>query len=82
MSKSDARETSKISLYDSPDIIAEKLKRAKTDSVDGVSYDEVQRPEVANLVNIFCALSNRYVLSDWSFCQCCFYYSFLQFTLR
>jgi tryptophanyl-tRNA synthetase len=60
MSKSDPKETSKISLFDSADVIAEKIKRAKTDSIDGLTYDEALRPEVANLVNIFSAMTNRY----------------------
>lgn len=59
MSKSDTKESSKLSLFDSPDVLAEKIKRAKTDSIDGVSYDETLRPEVANLINIFSAMAGR-----------------------
>ncbi|MEL7231736.1 MAG: tryptophan--tRNA ligase [Pseudomonadota bacterium] len=60
MSKSDPAETSRINLIDEPDTIAKKIKKAKTDTqgdmpetVDGLDG----RPEVANLVGIYAALS-------------------------
>jgi tryptophanyl-tRNA synthetase len=59
MSKSDRSEYSKLLLTDSADMIQEKLLRAKTDSIMGVTYDLDNRPEVANLLTIFSVLSGR-----------------------
>lgn len=58
MSKSDASDSSRINLTDSPDLILKKLKKSKTDSIAEITYDQNSRPEVTNLINIFCALSN------------------------
>ena len=61
MSKSDASDMSRINLTDDADAIAQKIRKAKTDpeplpdSVDGLST----RPEAANLVNIYAALSDQ-----------------------
>jgi tryptophanyl-tRNA synthetase len=61
MSKSDPSEFSRINMTDGPDAIAQKIRRAKTDphplpeTVDGLEG----RPEAANLVTIFAALSDR-----------------------
>jgi tryptophanyl-tRNA synthetase len=57
MSKSDAQENSRINLIDSPDVILEKIKKAKTDNIQGVSYEPETRPEIANLINIYSALT-------------------------
>lgn len=57
MSKSDASDYSRINLTDDAETIALKFQKAKSDSVVGISYDPEARPEVANLVNIYCALS-------------------------
>ena len=59
MSKSDPSDQSRINLHDSADIIAQKIKRAKTDSYEYVSYDKVMRPEVSNLIEIYSALSGK-----------------------
>ncbi|MEL8055233.1 MAG: tryptophan--tRNA ligase [Pseudomonadota bacterium] len=60
MSKSDAAETSRINLIDEPDTIAKKIKKAKTDT-QGDMPETLEglegRPEVANLVGIYAALS-------------------------
>jgi tryptophanyl-tRNA synthetase len=58
MSKSDASDMSRINLTDDADTIANKFKKAKTDLIDGITYDPENRPEVANLLNIFAALSD------------------------
>jgi len=63
MSKSDRSEYSKLLLTDSADIINEKLLRAKTDSIMGVTYDPTNRPEVANLLTIFSVLSGKSIKS-------------------
>lgn len=50
MSKSDADDASRINLTDSADVIADKIKKAKTDSHTGFTYDVQQRPEKSNLL--------------------------------
>ena len=61
MSKSDPSDQSRINLSDSADMIADKIKRAKTDT--GTIPDSVagleDRPEVRNLVEIMAALSSK-----------------------
>ncbi len=59
MSKSDPSEQSRISLIDDADAIALKIRRAKSDSILGVSYDLEKRPEASNLLTIFAALAER-----------------------
>lgn len=58
MSKSDESDVSRINLTDSEDVIRQKIKRAKTDSLVGVSYDPELRPDVANLLTIYASLEN------------------------
>lgn len=61
MSKSDPSDNSRINLTDGPDLIAKKIRKAKTDG--GVMPEHVDdmegRPEVANLVGIYAALSGQ-----------------------
>jgi tryptophanyl-tRNA synthetase len=64
MSKSDDNQDSCIYLLDPPDAIARKFKRAKTDSISGLTFDEENRPEVTNLLSIFKILSGRGDLSN------------------
>jgi tryptophanyl-tRNA synthetase len=52
MSKSDTNSKSRILIMDSREEISRKIKAAVTDSEEGVTYDPVNRPEIANLVNI------------------------------
>lgn len=59
MSKSDPSEQSRISLIDDADAIALKIRKAKSDSILGVSYDLEKRPEASNLLTIFAALAER-----------------------
>ena len=70
MSKSDPSDMSRINLTDDVDVIANKIKRATTDSLplpesaDGLDG----RPEVENLVGIYAALkgaSTEEVLREW-----------------
>jgi tryptophanyl-tRNA synthetase len=59
MSKSDASDQSRINLTDNADIIAQKIRRAKTDP-DPLPTEEkglAARPEADNLVGIFAALA-------------------------
>lgn len=58
MSKSDESDLSRINLTDSVDDIAKKIKKAKTDSLPTIAFDET-RPEIFNLLNIFAAASNK-----------------------
>ncbi|WP_050526902.1 tryptophan--tRNA ligase [Pseudorhodobacter aquimaris] len=69
MSKSDPSDQSRINLTDDADMIAKKIKKAKTDpeplpsEMDGLA----DRPEARNLVNIYAALagiSAEQVLAD------------------
>lgn len=57
MSKSDTSDYSRIHLTDSKDEIVAKIKKAKSDMQDGISYDEATRPEASNLLNIYIALT-------------------------
>jgi tryptophanyl-tRNA synthetase len=60
MSKSDPAENSRINLIDDADTIARKIKKSKTDTL-GDMPETVEglegRPEVANLVGIYAAMS-------------------------
>jgi tryptophanyl-tRNA synthetase len=60
MSKSDPSDQSRINLIDSPDAIAQKIRRAKTDpDVLPSSVDELNaRPEADNLLTIYAALTD------------------------
>ena len=71
MSKSDPSDMSRINLADDSDLIAQKIRKAKTDpaplpdSVDGLK----DRPEALNLVTIYAALTdrtNQSVLDDFA----------------
>jgi tryptophanyl-tRNA synthetase len=59
MSKSDPADNSRINMSDSVDVIAKKMKKARTDTLPMPSHvDELNdRPEVNNLVNIYAAFS-------------------------
>ncbi len=53
MSKSDPQEMSRINILDSPDAIAKKIKRCKTDMWRSIELDNPDRPECQNLVTIY-----------------------------
>ena len=59
MSKSDPVDGSRINVLDSPDVIREKIKRCKTDSFKGIEWDNPERPEATNLLNIYAAGRSR-----------------------
>lgn len=61
MSKSDPSDASRINLKDDGDTIAQKIKKAKTDSGTFPSNSEETegRLEVKNLINIYCALTEE-----------------------
>ncbi|KAJ8656747.1 tryptophan-tRNA ligase [Lichtheimia ornata] len=56
MSKSDPSDHSKINLTDAPELIQSKIRRAVTDSIQGVTYDVENRPGVSNLISIYSAV--------------------------
>ena len=57
MSKSDPNEGSRINLLDPPELITKKVKRAKTDPVMGLEFDNPERPEAHNLLGLYALLS-------------------------
>jgi tryptophanyl-tRNA synthetase len=56
MSKSDPNDASRINVLDPPDVIRDKIKRCKTDAMVGIEWDNPQRPEATNLLNIYAAV--------------------------
>ena len=59
MSKSDSSDLSRINLLDPPDLIHKKIKRCKTDSAKGLEFDNNDRPECNNLLNLYTLLSGK-----------------------
>jgi tryptophanyl-tRNA synthetase len=57
MSKSDADDGSRINVLDPPNVIRDKIKRCKTDALEGIEWDNPERPEATNLLNIYAAVS-------------------------
>lgn len=53
MSKSDPSDASRINILDPPEVIRDKIKRCKTDSSQGLEWDNPDRPEATNLLNIY-----------------------------
>mmetsp|Transcript_12709 Transcript_12709/g.30823 ORF Transcript_12709/g.30823 Transcript_12709/m.30823 type:complete len:458 (+) Transcript_12709:269-1642(+) len=56
MSKSDQNDASRINVLDPPETIRDKVKRCKTDAIKGIEWDNPERPEATNLLNIFAAV--------------------------
>ncbi|XP_062164117.1 tryptophan--tRNA ligase, chloroplastic/mitochondrial isoform X1 [Alnus glutinosa] len=59
MSKSAPSDQSRINLLDSKDVIANKIKRCKTDSLNGMEFDNPERPECNNLLSIYQLISGK-----------------------
>jgi len=60
MSKSAENDNSRINLLDPPAVIVKKVKRCKTDSgYDTIEWDNPDRPEATNLLNIYQAVSGK-----------------------
>lgn len=57
MSKSSPRDDSRLNLLDPPDVLRRKVRSALTDSYQGVTYDPMDRPGLANLLTLYAALS-------------------------
>jgi tryptophanyl-tRNA synthetase len=58
MSKSDENPNASIYLMDDPDTIRRKCKRAVTDSLGEIRYNDEQ-PGIHNLIDIYCACLNK-----------------------
>lgn len=58
MSKSDPSDMSRIDMTDDEDTISKKFRKAKSDMIEGISYDVENRPEASNLINIYAALAD------------------------
>eukprot|EP00546_Thalassionema_frauenfeldii_P010033 CAMPEP_0178923640 /NCGR_PEP_ID=MMETSP0786-20121207/16856_1 /TAXON_ID=186022 /ORGANISM="Thalassionema frauenfeldii, Strain CCMP 1798" /LENGTH=416 /DNA_ID=CAMNT_0020598207 /DNA_START=212 /DNA_END=1462 /DNA_ORIENTATION=+ len=56
MSKSDPNDNSRINVLDPPKVIRDKIKRCKTDPFEGIEWDNPERPEATNLLNIYSAV--------------------------
>ena len=69
MSKSDPSDQSRIDLTDSPEVITKKIKRAKTDPMRGLEFDNPERPECHNLLGIYQLLSNQTKAAVAAECQ-------------
>jgi tryptophanyl-tRNA synthetase len=59
MSKSDPSELSRILLSDTPEMIATKVKKCKTDPTRGLEFDNPDRPECNNLLTLYMLLSGK-----------------------
>src|SRR3989344_2752916 len=58
MSKSNGEENV-IGIFDAPELIEKKVKRAVTDSYKTITYDPKRRPAVTNLIDIYSLLSEQ-----------------------
>ena len=59
MSKSAESDMSRINLTDDADAIAQKFRKAKSDMIEGISYDVENRPECSNLVTIMAGMTDQ-----------------------
>lgn len=59
MSKSAPSDHSRINLLDQKDVIANKIKRCKTDSFPGLEFDNPERPECNNLLSVYQLVSGK-----------------------
>lgn len=59
MSKSHEDHRSRILITDTPDDIRMKVRRAMTDCMGGISFDELKRPGISNLLSIMAALDQQ-----------------------
>ena len=61
MSKSAESDLSRINLLDSPELIQSKIKKAKTDTYDGLSdgFENPDRPDAKNLLTIYQCVTGK-----------------------
>ncbi|KAL7534568.1 hypothetical protein ACHAXR_005957 [Thalassiosira sp. AJA248-18] len=64
MSKSDPADGSRINVLDPPKVIRNKVKRCKTDALPGIEWDNPERPEATNLLNIYAAVQPERTKED------------------
>jgi len=64
MSKSEPNDGSRINVLDPPKVIRDKIKRCKTDSFEGIEWDNPDRPEATNLLNIYLAVQPNRTKED------------------
>jgi tryptophanyl-tRNA synthetase len=64
MSKSDPNDGSRINVLDPPKVIRDKIKKCKTDSLKGIEWDNPERPEASNLLNIYLAVQPERTKED------------------
>jgi len=64
MSKSDPNDLSRINLLDPPEVIRSKVKKCKTDALPGIEWDNPNRPEATNLLNIYAAVQPERTKED------------------
>ncbi|GAV65518.1 tRNA-synt_1b domain-containing protein [Cephalotus follicularis] len=69
MSKSAPSDQSRINLLDPKDVIANKIKRCKTDSFPGLEFDNPERPECSNLLSIYHLVSGKTKVEVVQECQ-------------
>ncbi len=53
MSKSAESDISRINLLDEPKLLTKKIRSAKTDTFEGLEWDDPNRPEARNLLNMY-----------------------------
>ena len=61
MSKSDPSDLSRINMSDDAELIRKKIRKAKTDDIEGIRYDPEKRPEISNLIDIYHCFSNSHI---------------------
>jgi tryptophanyl-tRNA synthetase len=59
MSKSDPSDQSRINILDSPELIQQKIKKCKTDTERGLTFDNPDRPECRNLLGLYAIVSGQ-----------------------
>lgn len=70
MSKSDKDPLSKILITESAEDIRKKFRKATTDSIEGkLTFNPVERPGIANLINILAAANDETVEKTTAFVQ-------------
>jgi tryptophanyl-tRNA synthetase len=59
MSKSAENDNSRINILDPPELIVKKIKKCKTDLFTGLEWDNSDRSECTNLLNMYQAVTGR-----------------------
>ena len=59
MSKSARNPKSRVELTHSPEEIEMRIRRAVTDSIPGITYEPVERPATANLIDLLSACTGE-----------------------